>query len=168
MFNQPPLNVEESKENEAQDEAEQDMSSLVTMANSNFEEHAALVEDEEGVSTSDPSTKQSSLPPATIPMPSFTVSTWPKWRSHFFQDWRKSPMGNIFSACKLCHKLVSKGRKDSLDQGVTRLVCEENLPLHIVNRPGFCAFMQLAVPGYQLLTQHKFCRWCSIGEPTWM
>ncbi|KZS01882.1 Uncharacterized protein APZ42_001315, partial [Daphnia magna] len=37
-----------------------------------------------------------------------------------------------------------------LDEGVTRLICEENLPLHIVNRPGFHAFIQLAVPGYEL------------------
>ncbi|KZS20677.1 Uncharacterized protein APZ42_012597 [Daphnia magna] len=45
---------------------------------------------------------------------------------------------------------VSKVRKDLLDRRVTRLICEENLPLHIVNRPGFRGFMPLAVPGYQL------------------
>ncbi|KAK4037509.1 hypothetical protein OUZ56_029542 [Daphnia magna] len=49
--------------NEVQEKEEQDLASLVTMTNSDFEEHAALVEDEEGVSTSDASTKQSSLPP---------------------------------------------------------------------------------------------------------
>ncbi|KZS05305.1 Uncharacterized protein APZ42_031554 [Daphnia magna] len=173
---------------------------LVTMAYLDFEEYAALVEDEEGVNTSDASTKLPSLPPATIPMPSFTVNTWPKWRSHFFQNWRKNPIGKIFGVSKLCHKYfagdkkyftnfkvhctlvhkdewdsfsssvtplkskpsmvnlvyptkpVSKGRKDSLDQSVIRLISEEHVLLHIVNRPGFRTFMQglLAVPGYQL------------------